>query len=144
MEAWGSLGCSVSISHLWKAVSLGDFLEILWGGWALRQLCTPGCQHLDGSCQIVTQLFPQTCRTFLGLGQQIQMPQPLPDVGTSVPQVKSGHPPPHRYTVGRPDKLPPALWSHHSGQRAARKRSPESVHWPGRLLITLAGPQGVL
>ena len=31
MEAWGSLGCSVSISHLWKAVSLGDFLEILWG-----------------------------------------------------------------------------------------------------------------
>ena len=31
MEAWGSLGCSVSISHLWKAVSLGDFLEMLWG-----------------------------------------------------------------------------------------------------------------
>lgn len=72
------------------------------------------------------------------------MPQPLPDVGTSVPQVKSGHPPPHRYTVGRPDRLSPALWSHHSGQRAAWKRSPELVHWPGRPLIALLGSQGDL
>ena len=87
---------------------------------------------------------PLTCRTFLGLGQQIQMPQPLPDVGTSVPQVKSGYPPPHRYTVGRPDRLSPALWSHHSDQRAAWKGSPEFVHWPGRPLITLLGSQGVL
>lgn len=57
------------------------------------------CQHLDGSCQVVTQLFPKTCRTCLGLGEQIQIPPQWPDVGTSVPQVKSGHPPPRRCVV---------------------------------------------
>lgn len=96
--------CSVSVLCLWKDASPSGFHRDALSE-ALLQLCAPGPQHLDDNSKVVTQLFSKTHRTFLGLVGQTQVPHLLPNVGTSRPQVKSGHPLPCGRMV---------LWAHQS------------------------------
>lgn len=77
---------------------------------------TPGCQHLDDNSKVVTLLFPKLHGICLDLIWQTQVPLQLPDVGTSMPQGKSGHPPPAgTWCCGETDRVSPALWPHRPG-----------------------------
>lgn len=100
--------------------------------------------HHD-TCKIVTQLFPKACRICLG-HVQIRMRHHLPDVGTSVLQVKSRQSPRWQVhsAVGRPGRVAPTLWTQHLGQGSAWKRSLEFGHWPRRPLITCLGSPGFM
>lgn len=108
---------------------------------APRQLCTPGCQHLDGTSALVIQLFPEAHGICLGLLADADAPaccQMLapPGLTRSLGPLPQAGP----WCRGETRQSVPHSAAHHPG----RKRSPACGLWSRRRLSTLPGPQGFL
>lgn len=113
-----------------------------WGSRGEGVLCCSRIHQGASTCMTVTLLFPETRGICLRLIRQTQMPLQLPEVGTPVPQEKSGQPSPAgAWCCGETERPPP--FGPSSQAASAWKRDPEFGHCPRRPVITLHRAPGV-